>query len=294
MLAAQESRVSHQLNSLTFLSSGTLSFLSRRLQGRREFLVLPPADSPFPSASDGLVGLGGEGNVRIPTRRCRLGFLRFRIWSSRRARVVEAARQPWNKVLRPSFHLVVTRSGAGDGLVGFVLVGFGAPDLDEPCTRVCCRQAWPAALREVTSGEAVRFADVRFDGLVLPSPVLWQDCQVKAQVSAGRVPGRWPFTVFFPSMAGFVCGSCQSLCAMVLSWACGWRLLFVFSSGAWLGGGFRRLTATPVVAEALRDLIVIFWFVWGLCEVWLGQLSPLYPLRMTVSEYAFLYVVLTS
>ena len=137
--------------------------------------------------------------MRIPTRRCRLGFLRFRIWSSRRARVVEAARQPWNKVLRPSFHLVVTRSGAGDGLVGFVLVGFGAPDLDEPCTRVCCRQAWPAALREVTSGEAVRFADVRFDGLVLPSPVLWQDCQVKAQVSAGRVPGRWPFTVLSSS-----------------------------------------------------------------------------------------------
>ena len=68
----------------------------------------------------------------------------------------------------------------------------------------------------------------------------------------------------------------------------------MFSSGAWVGGGFRRLTATPVVAEALRDLIVIFWFVWGLCEVWLGQLSPLYPLRMPVSEYAFLYVVLTS
>jgi hypothetical protein len=46
--------------------------------------------------------------------------------------MVEAVRQMWNKVLRPYLLLLVTPSGAGDGLVGFVLIGFGAPDLDEP------------------------------------------------------------------------------------------------------------------------------------------------------------------
>ena len=50
-----------------------------------------------------------------------------------------------------------------------MLVGFGAPDLDERCIGVSCRQAWLASLREVTSGEAVGFADVRYNGLVLPS-----------------------------------------------------------------------------------------------------------------------------
>ena len=229
--------------------------------------------------------------MRIPTRRCRLGFLRFRIWSSRRARVVEAARQPWNKVLRPSFHLVVTRSGAGDGLVGFVLVGFGAPDLDEPCTGVCCRQAWPAALREVTSGEAVRCADVRFDGLVLPSPVLWQDCQVKAQVSAGRVPGRWPFTVFFPSMAGFVCGSCQSLCAMVLLLILASLRSSIFG-GAATGEEERRRTAARRCPEVPLDCSVIDLFVRVFCAKTGGQLCYLYRSRTFLYLYCAVSVSL--
>ena len=32
----------------------------------------------------------------------------------------------------------------------------------------------------------------------------------------------------------------------------------------------------------MERLLVIVWFVWGLCEVWLGQLSPLYPFRVCV------------
>ena len=44
------------------------------------------------------------------------------------------------------------------------------------------------------------------------------------------------------------------------------------------------------IVGSLRDHIVIFWFVWGLCEVWSGQLSPRYPLCMPVSVYAYLYV----
>lgn len=80
-----------------------------------------------------LAGLGGEGNVCIPVRRGRIGSLRVRVWSSRRARAVEATWQQWNKVLRPSLHLVVIHSGVGDRLVRFVLVEFEAPDLDEPC-----------------------------------------------------------------------------------------------------------------------------------------------------------------
>jgi len=41
----------------------------------------------------------------------------------------------------------------------------------------------------------------------------------------------------------------------------------MFFSDDWLGGGFRRSAAISVNTEALRDHVVIFLFVWGLCEV---------------------------
>ena len=54
-----------------------------------------------------------------------------------------------------------------------------------------------------------------------------------------------------------------------------------------VGASYFKIGAT---VGSLRDHIVIFWFVWGLCEVWPGQLSPRYPLCMPVSVYAYLYV----
>ena len=117
----------------------SLSF-SRRLRRRREKLVLQPARPPFLLASDGLVGLGCEGNVWFSARLCRLGPSRCRVWCPGGACKVEAARPQWNKVLQALFHLVVTCSGVGDKPVGWELFRsgdrVGASDLDDSCTGV--------------------------------------------------------------------------------------------------------------------------------------------------------------
>ena len=119
--------------------SKPLSF-SRRLRRRREKLVLQPARPPFLLASDGLVGLGCEGNLWFSARLCRLGPSRCRVWCPGGACKVEAARPQWNKVLQALFHLVVTCSGVGDKPVGWELFRsgdrVGASDLDGSCTGV--------------------------------------------------------------------------------------------------------------------------------------------------------------
>jgi hypothetical protein len=74
-------------------------------------------------------------------------------------------------------------------------------------------------------------------------------------------------------MAGNYCCSPRSLRAMVFSWACRWRLL-CSCSGDFVGDGIRQEEISPVDTEALRDLLIIFLFVEGLCEIWLGQLFP--------------------
>ena len=111
------------------------------LRGERGHFVLPPARPPFFFASDGLVGLGCEGNGWLSPRRRSLGPSRFRVVFPAGGRKVEASSVQWNKVLWPSLRLVVNRSGAGDGLVRLGFVGFedqvGAPDLGESCTGVC-------------------------------------------------------------------------------------------------------------------------------------------------------------
>ena len=103
--------------------------------------MLPPARPPFFFASDGLVGLGCEGNGWVSPQRRSLGPSRFRVVFPAGGRKVGASSVQWNKVLWPSLRLVVNRSGAGDGLVRLGFVGFvdqvGAPDLGESCTGVC-------------------------------------------------------------------------------------------------------------------------------------------------------------
>ena len=127
---------SHHRSHLTHAS---LSF-SRRLRRRGEKLVLQPARPPFLLASDGLVGLGCEGNVWFSARLCRLGPSRCRVWCPGGACKVEAAQPQWNKVLQALFHLVVTCSGVGDKPVGWELFRsgdrVGASDLDGSCTGV--------------------------------------------------------------------------------------------------------------------------------------------------------------
>jgi hypothetical protein len=99
--------------------------------------VLPPARPPFFFASDGLGGLGCEGNGWISRRRRRLGSFRFRVVCPADGRKVEASSVRWNKLLRPFLRLVVYCSGAGDGLVRLGFVEFGdqveAPDLGGSC-----------------------------------------------------------------------------------------------------------------------------------------------------------------
>ena len=103
----------------------------------------PPAGWPFPSASDGLHGLGCEGNVRAFARGCSVGTCRSRFGLPGCACRVETAWPWWNKVLRSSLYLTIARSGAGDRIVRFEFAGFGdlvgAPDLAVSCTGVLCR-----------------------------------------------------------------------------------------------------------------------------------------------------------
>jgi hypothetical protein len=62
--------------------------------------------------------------------------------------------------------------------------------------------------------------------------------------------------------------------------------------GLWMvDGGRWRKTVTLVDTEA--DFHVIFFFAKYLCEVWMVQLSPLYPLHMCSYVYVYLYVFLT-
>ena len=96
-----------------------------------------------------------------------------------------------------------------------MLVGFGAPDLDERCIGVSCRQAWPASLREVTSGEAVGFADVRYNGLVLPSAGEIARSRLRSARGASSADGislfsSHPWRDFFAVLV-------KAFCAMVLS-----------------------------------------------------------------------------
>ena len=86
--------------------------------------MLSPARPPFFFASDGLVGLGCEGNGWLSPRRRSLGPSRFRVVFPAGGRKVEVSSVQWNKVLWPSLRLVVNRSGAGDGLVRLGFVGF--------------------------------------------------------------------------------------------------------------------------------------------------------------------------
>jgi hypothetical protein len=109
--------------------------LSRRLRRRREKLVLQPVRPPFFLTSDGLVGLGWEGNVWFSARLCGLGPSRCRVWCPGGACKVETARLQWNKVIQTLFHLAITSSGVGGGPMGWEFFGsgdrVGAPDLQE-------------------------------------------------------------------------------------------------------------------------------------------------------------------
>jgi hypothetical protein len=123
-------------------------------------------------------------------------------------------------------------------------------------------------------GVMLWLAVVRYVDLALPFPVSWRDAQILAWDGMGRVPDRCAFLVVFPSMVGNYCGSPQSLRAMVSSWAYGWRLRCSSSSGdfVFVGVEIWRQDSSLVDTEVLRDLLVIFVLVEGLCEIWLGHL----------------------
>jgi hypothetical protein len=145
-----------------------------------------------------------------------------------------------------------------------------------------------ATLCVETRGEVVGSVVVRYDALASSSPGLRWDGQIHARVCTGCVPSRCFAWFFFQFISGCHYGSSQSLWAVVLSWACGWGLLVSAFSGDMADGGSRRKMATLVDMEALKDFHVIFFFAEDLCEVWMGQLSPLYPLRMCSYVYVFL------
>ncbi|KAG2605332.1 hypothetical protein PVAP13_4NG100200 [Panicum virgatum] len=211
--------------------------------------------------------------------------------------LVDAALSMWNKVLLVPFHLAVFCSGDGDGRVRWCSTGSGVPGLVGFCVgtfgRLLSAALVLAARREEACGEALGAVAVWYVNLASLSSGLRQDGQIQAWVCMGRVPGRCSSLVCVPFVSGDFCGSLQSLCAVVLSRACGWGLLAAPFSGDSVGGGSRWKAVTPVDTEAPKDFHVFFFFGEGLCQVWLGQLSPVYPLRMRSYLYASMYVFLT-
>ena len=87
--------------------------------------MLPPAGTPIPSASDGLLGLGCVGDPRLLVWWCRVGprLSRFRFPGAVGEAVTAAARR--NKSLRLLHCLGGAFSGVGEGLVRAGSVGAG-------------------------------------------------------------------------------------------------------------------------------------------------------------------------
>jgi len=236
-------------------------------KGKRR-VVLPPAGRPFPSASDGLHGLGCEGNERAFARGCSVGTFRSRFGLPGCACRVETAWPWWNKVLRSSLYLTIARSGAGDRIVRFEFAGFGdlvgAPDLAVSCTGVLCRLLCAVA----RSRRMARWWLVAWRRGWCSVFACQQWVLVLDQRSLGCVPGRGT------SLLRLCCGSFQSLCAMELLLVSVFSTSVTCSGGHGVGGRQRwRRTVCLGSTKDLQGLSVIFLCCGVFCVRCYGQLS---------------------
>ena len=259
--------------------------------------MLPPAGTPIPSASDGLLGLGCVGDPRLHHRRCRLGPRLARVWFPGGDGEAAAASRPWNKSLRSCPRLVGVYSGAGKG---FVRAGWtGAGGLAEV-------RSYPVlGLSKIGVGSSalllcfVRASLERCRGIVDGLMVVgvldlsgsraaagWCCAQVQGWSSMGCVPGRSSSTVCC------ICGSSQSLCAKVLLQPL-MPLPFSFFSGeglAAVGGGRRRRMMVLRSGKDLTDLVVIFSLSKVFSAKECGQLSPVYLPSTFLYLYCLVFV----
>ena len=104
---------------------------------------------------------------------------------------------------------------------------------------------------------------------------------IHGQEGSGYVPGRWAFSeCFIPSLvSGVLYGSFQSHGAMGLLLAWGERQL---ESAAVSGSGGRRRTLDDSVCRGSKGFVVISFFLRGLCAIWVGQLSSVSSLDVSV------------
>jgi len=163
--------------------------------------------------------------------------------------------------------------------------GGGVPGVD-PLYRsprpAACRQVSPLAFCSMDPRHAVGFVEVGWPDrarLHLGGGGRRWRARIWELQRSGRVPGRWATAEGF-----FYCDSNQSHGAkgpLQLT------VELVFLGG----GGGRRGGRLLLVREGSRDLDVIFFFLRVLRAVWLLQLS-LYPWRMCLYSYVFMYVAL--
>ena len=259
--------------------------------------MLLPAGAPILYASGGPRVLGCVENQRLLARQCSLGPSFSRVRSPGGGDEAAAATSPWNKSLRSRPRLVGVHSGADAGSVGVEFTGAGGlavvsflPDLGLSKVGVSFSVLLPSMVwasmkrcRGMVAGLVVVWLLVLSSFLAAAG---WRCAQVQGRRSTGCVPGRWSSTVCC------LCGSLQSLRAMVLLLA-EVSLLFFPSSGGGLAvvGGRRRRWMVAVLSRIdLRDLVVIP----SLCKVFsarCGHLSPLYLLSMVLYLYCRVYVL---
>jgi hypothetical protein len=238
--------------------------------------VLPPARSPFPSASGGLRALGCVGKRWLSVRRCRLGPRCSRVW-------VPAARLwRWRRRRHGIKSSALPRLGDAPlrrhrrawGLYRSWrgLLSWRLGEVAVPATRF----VWSTPMRRFGCGGGGYVLE-RYVDLASPSVVFRRLAQIQGHDGVGCVPGRCASLVV------------QSLGAMVLLLVCGGQLSSRPSSGDFGGGGIRRWMAVQEDAEISTDLYAISKFCRGLCVGWW---SSLYPSCMRWSLYVYLYVFL--
>ena len=191
----------------------------RQAKGRRP--VLPPARSPFPSASGGLRALGCVRERWLSARRCRLGTRVSRVWVPGVGGEAEAAMTPnqnkSSQVLPPSdgASLRCHRRACGGG----------APSVElayRRCLSAACRpdrvvslSAFCLVITEAAWGFVVARKVEQIQSPCGRSSPRRRIC-LQDRRSSGCVPGRWICGDAFcsPSTTSFYCGSSESFEAM--------------------------------------------------------------------------------
>jgi len=246
--------------------------------------VLPPARSPFPSASGGRWAFGCVGERWLSFGRCRLGTSSSRVWfpaaASRRRRRRRHGIRSSRSLPRPDgAPLRRRRRGCGGGASSVMPLFRSRPPV--------IRRLVSLLAFVVEDGATVQ-GPVVVGGVDLRSFILRRLVSSPASLDPGtlvlgRAPGRCFFSVCFILLFGasVYCGSFKAS----RRWSSGCPVVGGVCPPAMVGGdGLRWMRP----AQGLRDLLVIFLFS-GACVLVCRICCALYPLLVYLYLYPSLY-----